>query len=161
VKFIQDLKRILAPESSSQEVAVNENIVPTSTEKNLKIGVVTCPSCSHEFVKYTDERDLSIKENNGIPYRLLVQIVGSFMIGYVLYGCNMYLLPDDAFSNPLSMMYSVFLILPSVVLFLALFAVLYMGLIYIWFYMALTVSGVGLIVLLGALFVKFAEGFVS
>jgi hypothetical protein len=157
MQFIKDLKRILAPDVALPEVDASGNIVPTSSEQDLKIGVVTCPSCSHEFVKYTDERELGVKGGDGIPYRLLVQIVGSFLIGYVLYQCNMYLLPDDSFSNPLSVIYSVLLIIPSMVLFLALFAVLYMGLIYIWFYMALTVSGVGLVVLLGALFVEFAR----
>lgn len=139
---------------------IKKKIVPTKREKDLKIGVVTCPQCAHEFVKYTDERDLGMK-NNSIPFELLVKVVLSFLVGYVLYKCNVYLLPDGAFSHPLSILYSVAIITPSIVLFFSMFAVLYMGLTYIWFYMAITISGLGLVILLGALFVNFAEVFLS
>jgi hypothetical protein len=158
MRFINDLKKILVPEKV--ELDTGEGVVPTSAEQDLKIGVVTCPECKHQFVKYTDERDLGVKQG-GIPYQLLLQIFLSFLVGYVLYKCNVYLLPDDAFSNPISVLYTVAIIVPSIVLFISMFAVLYMGLIYIWFYMAVTVSGLGLLVLLGALFINFAEVFLS
>jgi hypothetical protein len=137
---------------------LGERIVPTQSVQDLKIGVVTCPQCQHEFVKYTDERDLGIKQG-GIPYSLFFKIVLSFLVGYVLYKINMYLLPEDAFDNPLSVLYTTALIIPSVVLFFALLAVLYMGLIYIWFYMVVTVSGLGVLVLLASLFINFAEAY--
>jgi hypothetical protein len=158
MKFINDVKKILVPEKV--ERVAGGGVVPVSVAQDLKIGVVTCPQCQHEFIKYTDERDLGVKDG-GIPYQLLLQIVLSFLVGYVLYQCNAYLLPDDAFSNPISVMYSVAIIIPSLVLFASLFAVLYMGLVYIWFYMAMTVSALGVLVLLGALFVHFAEVFLS
>lgn len=155
MRFIKDLKKMLVPEKV--EVLNDEgNIVPTSSEQDLKIGVVTCPQCKHEFVKYTDERDLGLDKGD-IPYRLIIQIVLSFIVGYVLYEINMYLLPESAFDNPISVLYTVAIIIPSIVLFLSMLAVLYMGIIYIWFYMALTVSGLGIIVLLLALFVEFAK----
>jgi hypothetical protein len=156
MRFINDLKKILVPEKV--ELDAGGGIVPTSVEQDLKIGVVTCPQCKHEFIKYTDERDLGV-EQGGIPYQLLLQIFLSFLVGYALYKCNVYLLPDDAFSNPISVLYSVAIIIPSIVLFISMFAVLYMGLIYIWFYMAVTVSGLGLLVLLGSLFIDFSEAF--
>ena len=158
MKFINDFKKIRV--SEKVEPGVGGGIVPTSLEKDLKIGVVTCPRCQHEFVKYTDERDLGVKQG-GIPYQLLLQVFLSFLVGYVLYECNAYLLPDDAFSNPLSVLYTVAIIIPSLVLFVSMFAVLYMGLVYIWFYMAVTVSVLGLLVMLGALFINFAEVFLS
>lgn len=158
MRFIDDFKKILVPEKVEPDT--DGGIVPTSVEQDLKIGVVTCPKCKHEFVKYTDERDLGVKQG-GIPYQLVLQIFLSFLVGYVLYKCNVYLLPDDAFSNPISVLYSVAIIIPSVVLFISMFAVLYMGLIYIWFYMAVTISALGLLVMLGALFINFAEVFLS
>ena len=139
---------------------LKEKIVPRKKEQDLKIGVVTCPQCQHEFVKYTDERDLGVKQD-GIPYKMLIQIGLSFVVGYALYKINIYLLPEGAFSNPIAVLYSVAIIIPSVVLFFSLFAVLYMGLFYIWFYMAITVSALGVLVLLGALFINFAEAFLS
>ncbi len=139
---------------------LKEKIVPRKKEQDLKIGVVTCPQCQHEFVKYTDERDLGIQQG-GIPYQMLIQIGLSFVVGYVLYKINSYLLPEAAFSNPISVLYSVAILIPSVVLFFSMFAVLYMGLFYIWFYMAVTVSALGVLVLLGALFIRFAEAFLS
>ena len=137
-----------------------DSVVPTVREADLKIGVVTCPQCEHEFVKYTDERDLGVKQG-GIPYQLVLQVVLSFVVGYVLYKINMYLLPDDAFSNPISVLYSVAILTPSVVLFFSMLAVLYMGLIYIWFYMAVTISALGVLVLMASLFINFAEAYLS
>ena len=92
---------------------------------------------------------------------MLAQIILSFLVGYVLYKVNVYLLPDEAFSNPISILYTTAIIIPSVVLFFSMFAVLYMGLIYIWFYMAVTISALGVLVLLGALFINFAEAYLS
>ncbi len=46
--------------------------LPTLRVPDQKIGVVSCPNCQFEFVKYTDERDLGVKQG-GIPYQLVGQ----------------------------------------------------------------------------------------
>lgn len=137
---------------------IKSKIIPTKKEQSLKIGVVTCPQCRHEFVKYTDERDL-VENLKGIPYELIMKVFLSILVGYVLYKCNVYLLPEDSFTAPSTFIYSVFIILPSIVLFFSMFSVLYMGLYYIWFWMSITVSALGGVVFLGAIFIKLMEAF--
>ena len=139
---------------------ITKQIIPRKKEHSLTIGVVICPQCNHEFVKYTDERDL-VEKNKEIPFELILKILLSFLVGYVLYKSNMYLLPEDSFDQPTALIYSILIIIPSLILFFSMFAVLYMGLYYIWFWMSISVSALGGIILLGSIFIKIVEAFLS
>jgi len=132
-------------------------IVPTKEKISTSIGVVHCPECNHEFIKLVDEADLHIKRMGGIPLQIILQLVANILVGVVLWQANNYLLPDKGFSDPVSLIYSLALILPSVVLFLALFAVQYMGLVRVWFFMALGVIATGLMMWGGVAYLDFVR----
>ena len=143
---------------------VNEKmggIVPTKEKISTAIGVVRCPECHHEFIKLVDESDLTLKNRGGVPFKIMSQLVANILVGVVLFKANSYLLPDKGFSDPVSLIYSLSLILPSAVLFLALFAVQYMGLIRVWFFMALGVIGTGSIMWGGVAYVDFIREYLQ
>lgn len=135
--------------------------IPTKEKVSTTIGVVNCPECHHEFIKLVDELDATAENNKDVPYQLLIQLVVNVLVGVVLWKTNSYLLPVKGFSDPISLIYSLSLILPSAVLFLALFAVQYMGLIRVWFFMALGVIATGSLMWGGVAYVDFIREYLQ
>ena len=140
---------------------IDGGIIPTKEKVSTSIGVVHCPECHHEFIKRVDELGVTTKNKKDVPYQLLIQLVANVLVGVVLWKTNSYLLPEKGFSDPVSLIYSLSLILPSVVLFLALFAVQYMGLIRVWFFMALGVIATGLIMWGGVAYLDFVREYLQ
>ena len=136
-------------------IKIEGGVIPTKEKVSTAIGVVRCPECHHEFIKLVDESDFMMQSLKGVPFKIIVQLVANILVGVVLWKANSYLLPEKGFSDPVSLIYSLSLILPSAVLFLALFAVQYMGLIRVWFFMAVGVIGMGAIMWGGVAYVDF------
>ena len=136
-------------------IKIEGGVIPTKEKVSTAVGVVRCPECHHEFIKLVDESDFMMQSLKGVPFKIIVQLVANILVGVVLWKANSYLLPEKGFSDPVSLIYSLSLILPSAVLFLALFAVQYMGLIRVWFFMAVGVIGMGAIMWGGVAYVDF------
>ena len=102
-----------------------------NSEIKYRADVSRCAECNQ------------IVKADRVPASLVVQLLVNVLVGVVLFKANNYLLPDRAFSDPISLLYSFSLILPSVALFFALFAVQYMGLVRVWLFMALPLIAVG------------------
>ena len=79
----------------------------------------------------------SAGNNSGSPIK--IQLLGNVLAGIALIISNGYLLPKGAFNDGVAA-YSYMLITPSIILFLTLFSVLYMGLIRIWLFLVVGVA---------------------
>ena len=140
---------------------LNSGSIPTKEKVSTAIGAVQCPECQHQFIRLVDESDFKMKNAGGVPVKVVLQLVANVLVGVVLWNANSYLLPEKGLSDPVSLVYSLSLILPSVVLFLALFAVQYMGLIRVWFFMALGVIATGSLMWGGVFYVDFIREFIQ
>ena len=86
-----------------------------------------------------------MQQNNNIHK---TQFIAGVLAGVALFISNRALLPVGAFNDGVAA-YSYMLITPSIILFLTLFAMQYMGLVRIWLFLVVGVFALSFIVLMG------------